>query len=158
MRPHLLVFILLLAGCVPAPQGEDAPPPPYPALSADRAQPLLALAEHVLGSHFVGDTAGMPSTCLVVRPTALTAQQEEDLVLRFTRLAPAQRCRADGAGHVDTITGQPAQVIQLYDFACTAATRCTGWAMLPGQPATRYTMDYRDGAWAFAGDRRLIAE
>lgn len=157
-----LAMMVALASAACAPQSTPADPPTGPsppaALAGDRAQPVLALFEHVLAPYFAAAGSAVPTTCASLRPTALTAQQEEALVLRFPRLAPAARCRPAGAGHVDSITGKPAAVVQVYEFACRDAANCTGWAMLPGMPATQYTMTFAGSAWQFAGDRRLLAQ
>jgi hypothetical protein len=127
-------------------------------LARDQAQPVLALFEHVLGDHFAAGGSSMPTTCAALRPVALTAQQEQALILRFVRLAPVQRCKPQGAGHVDSITGRPAVVVQVYNFTCADAAHCTGWAVLPGQPATRHAMQFETGEWRFVSDRRIIGE
>lgn len=149
--------LALLAACVPAETPSD-PPSVYPPLANDQARPVLALAEHALAQYFAGDVGDLPTTCLTVRPAALTAEQEEQLILRFNRLAPAARCRAQGAGYVDSITESPAAVVQIYEFACTGAAQCSGWGMLPGQAAARFAMTFEGGAWRFAADRRMLAE
>lgn len=151
----------LLAACAPADTPSENPtdlPPVYPPLANFQSQPLLALAEHALTQYFSADATSLPTTCLTVRPAALPAGQEEQLILRFSRLAPAGRCRVQGAGYVDAITDKPAAVVQIYDFACANAAQCTGWAMLPGQPTARYVMTFEGGAWRFAADRRVLAE
>ncbi|HEU4651343.1 MAG TPA: hypothetical protein VFS49_08005, partial [Croceibacterium sp.] len=74
------------------------------------------------------------------------------------RLAPAERCVAAGTGTVDAITGEPARVIQVYEFACQGPALCSGWVAAPGAPATRYAMRFEAGAWTFDSDRRIIAE
>lgn len=155
------VALLLLAACAPPQVPSQNPtdlPPVYPPLAAAQSQPVLALAEQALTHYFTGDTSSLPTTCLTVRPAALSADQEEQLILRFPRLAPAGRCRAQGPGYVDAITDKPAAVVQVYDFTCADAAHCTGWAMLPGQPTAHYTMTFEGGAWRFAADRRLLAQ
>lgn len=160
MKRLALVAPLLVAACAPAstpadpPSGPAAPAP----LARDRAQPVLALFEHVLEPYFAAGGTALPTTCASLRPTPLTAGQEEALILRLPRLAPAARCRAVGAAFEDTITRKPAAVVQVYEFACRDAANCTGWAMLPGRPATQYTMIFTGSAWQFTGDRRLLAQ
>lgn len=159
MRKVLPAALMGLAACAPASTPADPPTPGTqpPPLAQDRAQPVLALFEHVLVPYFAAGGAALPTTCATLRPAALTAAQEEALILRLPRLAPAARCRAAGAGYVDAITGKPAAAVQVYEFACADADHCTGWVMLPGKPATRYTMEFAGGTWRFAGDRRLLA-
>lgn len=156
MKRLLTFFPLFLAACAPATPA-DPPTGPVP-LANDRTQPVLALFEHVLGHYFAAGSTSLPTTCATLRPATLNAQQEEALILRFVRLAPAARCRVQGSGTTDTITNQPAAVVQVYDFACAGADHCTGWAIQPGQPATRYAMRYEAGAWRFTSDRRILAE
>jgi hypothetical protein len=112
----------------------------------------------VLTGYFAAAGASGPTACAVLRPTALTAAQDKELIERFVRLAPAARCATGAQGPVDAITGGPAQVVQVYDFACASADVCAGWVQLPGAPATRYAMRFEGGAWRFDGDRRIIAE
>lgn len=149
--------LLAIAACAPASTPAD-PPTAAPPLAQDQTQPLLALAEHVLAMQFSGASAELPTTCLAVRPAPLSAGQEEALILRFSRLAPVQRCRAQGAGHVDAITGKAAVMVQVYDLSCSDDAHCTGWAMLPGAAARRYAMTYTEGEWRFAADARILAE
>lgn len=157
MKHVLTVLPLLVAACAPATTPADPPTGPAP-LANDRTQPVLALFEHVLGDWFAAGSTSVPTTCAMLRPMPLNAQQEEALILRFVRLAPAARCRVQGSGTTDAITGQPAAVVQVYDFACADAGHCTGWAMQPGRPAVRHAMRFEAGAWRFVSDRRILAE
>ena len=133
-------------------------PLPLTSLAGDREQPVLALFEHVLTGYFAGAGAGAPTTCARLSPTPLTAEQERALIARFVRLAPAERCIAAGQGTVDAITGDPAHLVQVYEFACEGDGLCSGWVAAPGAPATRYAMRFEGGAWRFDSDRRIIAE
>ena len=153
-RLALVIATSSLAACVSG-GGE---PPPLPTLAEDPEQPALALFEHVLTGHFAAFGANPPTTCAVLRPGPLSAEQEEALITRFVRLAPASRCVAAGEGWRDGITQEPAQVIQLYDFACREPEQCTGWVAAPGSPAKRYAMRFSDGRWQFTSDPRIIAE
>ena len=99
-------------------------PPPLPPLADDAEQPALALFEHVLTGYFAAFGANPPTTCAALAPEPLTAEQEEELIVRFVRLAPASRC-ASGA---DGITGEAAALVQVYELACRTPDRCTGWA------------------------------
>jgi hypothetical protein len=153
-RKAVTCLALALGACA---SGGGEPPPPAP-LAGDPAQPALALFEHVLSGYFATAGAGGPTACAVFRPTPLTAEQERALIARFVRLAPAERCAPAGQGAVDSITGESAAVVQVYDFACQAPALCSGWVTLPGAPATRYAMRFEGGAWRFDGDRRIIAE
>ena len=74
------------------------------------------------------------------------------------RLAPAGRCIPAGSGWRDSITEEPAQIVQVYDFACRAPDQCTGWVAAPGSSAKRYAMRFDNGAWRFTADPRTIAE
>ena len=133
-------------------------PPPLPPLAEDREQPALALFEHVLTGHFAAFGANPPTTCASFRPRPLSAEQEEALIVRFVRLAPASRCVAAAGGWQDVLTDEPAQVVEVYDFACRSPTQCTGWVAAPGSPAARYTMQIENGRWRFTREPRLIAE
>jgi hypothetical protein len=145
---------MTLSACI---SGGGAPPP-LPLLVEDREQPALALLEHVLTGHFAAFGANPPTTCAVLRPGPLSAEQEEALIARFVRLAPAARCTVSGSATVDGITGEPAVTVELYEFACRTADRCTGWIAAPGSPAARYAMRFEGGQWRFTRDPRLIAE
>ena len=153
-RTILAGFTLALGACVSG-GGETPAPPP---LAADSEQPALALFEHVLTGYFAAFGANPPTTCAMLRPGPLSAEQEEALITRFVRLAPASRCAPVGEGWRDAITEGPAQVVQIYDFACSAPERCTGWVAAPGAPAKRYAMRFEGGMWDFASDPRIIAE
>lgn len=145
---------LTLGACV---AGGGAPPP-LPPLAQDQEQPALALLEHVLTGHFAAFGANPPTTCVVLRPEPLSAGQEEALIIRFVRLAPASRCVPAAGGWRDALTEKPAQVVELYDFACRAPDLCTGWISTPGSPAARYAMRFEGSQWRFTRDPRLIAE
>lgn len=147
-------LFLALGACV---SGGGQPPEPPP-LAQDAEQPALALFEHVLTGHFAAFGANPPTTCAVLRPGPLAAEQEEALITRFVRLAPASRCVAAAADWRDAITGEPAQVVQLYDFACSAQGQCTGWVAAPGSTAKRYAMRFEAGEWRFTADPRIVAE
>jgi hypothetical protein len=149
-----LAATMALAACI---SGSGEAPPLTP-LAEDRAQPVLALFEHVLTGHFAAFGANTPTTCAALSPRPLSAEQEEALIVRFVRLAPAGRCVASGSEAVDSMTDAPAALVQVYDFACRADTQCTGWVSRPGAPATRYAMRFEAGAWRFDADPRIIAE
>ena len=155
MRKEIVASLALALGACVSDGGE---PPPLPPLAEDQEQPVLALFEHVLTGHFAAFGANPPTTCASLRPGPLSAQQEEALIVRFVRLAPASRCRAAAGGWSDAITDEPAQVVEVYDFTCRSTTQCTGWVNAPGSPAKRYAMQFQDGAWRFTADPRLIAE
>ena len=147
---------LALVACV----AEDQPKPrlpPLPPLAQDQAQPVLALFEHVLTGYFAGAGPDAPTTCAAQRPGQLSAAQEQELIARFVRLAPAARCRADASDTVDAITGGRAAVVEVADFACNQAA-CAGSVTLPGKPAARYALRFVDGAWRFDGDAGIVAE
>ena len=133
-------------------------PPPLPSLAEDQGQPVLALFEHVLTGYFAGAGANAPTTCASLGPGPLTKEQEAALIARFVRLAPAGRCVEAATGTIDAITGDPAQHVQVYEFACPTASLCSGWVAVPGKPASRYAMRFEGGQWRFDGDLRIIAE
>jgi len=155
-RLLLAAASLLLGACV----NEPAAGPPVPPLGQDRAEPALALIEHVLVEHFAGQAAAddPPTTCVELRPAGLTAAQEEALIARFPRLAPRGRCETEVPPPSDEFTGERAVLVQVYDLECSDADHCTGWSSRPGSPAIRYTMVFENGAWGFVGDRRVLAE
>jgi hypothetical protein len=154
MRKIVIALALTLGACISG--GGD--PPPLPPLAEDREQPALALFEHVLTGHFASLGANPPTACAMLRPEPLSDEQEEALIVRFVRLAPASRCEAAGSGWRDAITEEPAQVVEIYEFACQSATQCRGWVAAPGSPAARYAMRFEAGEWRFTRDPRLIAE
>jgi len=145
-----VAFSLLAGACVQERPGDLAP------LAVDREQPVLALFERALATYFL-DAGGSPSTtCAQLSPAPLTAQQEEALIVRFVRLAPATRCRPEGSGVVDAVTGGPAALVQVYQFACASATQCSAWVTYPGSPSERHTIRYREGIWHDEADPRII--
>jgi hypothetical protein len=131
---------LSLAACAYGSGG----PPPLPPLAEDQAQPGLALAEHVLAAYFA-ENPSPPMVCVSMAPRRFDDAQEKSLIVRFPRLAPFDRC-----------SGAPAQVLQIYEFACDTPVTCSGWANVPGRPSTRYVLRWQDGSWRFAADLRLI--
>lgn len=155
MRREIAIAMALTLGACASGTGA---PPPLPPLAGDREQPALALFEHVLTGHFAAAGAGAPTTCAKFSPVPLTAEQETALIERFVRLAPAERCIGGGQGTIDAITGEPAQLVQVYEFACQSPERCAGWIAAPGTSATRYAMRYEGGEWRFDSDRRIVAE
>lgn len=154
LRSTIAGLTVLLGACV---SGSGIPPAPPP-LAENADEPALALLEHVLTGHFVVFGANPPTTCAMLRPGPLSAQQEEALITRFVRLAPASRCVAEGEGWRDGITQEPAQVVQLYDFRCREPEQCTGWVAAPGSPAKRYAMRFESGTWRFTADPQILAE
>jgi hypothetical protein len=161
MRKDIVVRLspLLAAGALAACVSDSGAPPPLPVLAEDSSRPMLALFEHVLTGYFAEAGAQGPTVCAMLSPKPLSDEQEEALILRFVRLAPADRCRAaeDGTWR-DAITGEIAQTVRIYDFECREETPCAGWASVPGRPAMRYTMRFDGGTWRFDGDPRIIAE
>ena len=150
------IAVVLAAGALAACVAENAPKPrlpPLPPLAQDQGAPVLALFEHVLTGYFAGAGAEAPTTCAALRPGQLSAAQEQELIARFVRLAPAARCR----GGADAITGGPAVVIEVADFACNQAA-CAGSVTLPGRPATRYALRFANGAWRFDGDAGIVGQ
>jgi hypothetical protein len=160
MRMNLLnrLAVVTAAGAAAGCVAGGGAPPPLPALSADQDAPVLALFAHVLADYFAGAGANAPTTCATLRPGPLTAEQEEALIIRFVRLAPVERCKAEGSERVDAITGSPAALVEVYDFACANETLCGGWAAVPGRPATRYVLQFENDAWRVTGDTRIGAE
>ena len=155
MQREIAIGMAFALGACAAGGGE--PPPPAP-LAGDREQPVLALFEHVLTGYFAGAGASGPTTCARLSPKPLTAAQEQALIVRFVRLAPAERCQSGAQGPVDAITGAPAHEVQVYQFACQSPELCSGWVQVPGAPASRYAMRFEGGVWRFDSDRRIIAE
>lgn len=137
--------------------GGGAPPPLAP-LAGNQDQPVLALLEHVLTGYFAAAGASGPTACARLSPGPLTAEQERELIARFVRLAPAERCTTGAQGPVDAITDEAAAVVHVYEFACQGPDLCGGWVQAPGAPATRYAMRFEGGAWRFDSDRRILAE
>jgi len=154
MKNLVACLSLVLGACV---SGSGEPPPLAP-LAEEQEQPLLALFEHALTGHFAAFGANPPTTCASLRPGQLSAEQEKALIARFVRLAPGERCLAARGGWQDSITGEPAQIVEVYDFACRTPTQCIGWVTAPGSPSKRYAMSFENGAWRFTADPRLIAE
>jgi hypothetical protein len=155
MRKEIAVGVALTLGACASGGGE---PPPLAPLAGDLEQPVLALFEHVLRGYFAGAGGSGPTTCAQYSPTSLSPEQETALIARFVRLAPAERCVSGAQGLTDAITGEPAQLVQVYEFVCQSAVLCSAWVQVPGAPATRYAMRFEAGAWRFEGDRRILAE
>ena len=128
-------------------------------LAKDRSAPELALLEHRLYREFtVGD--GERTICAARRMSdggveALTANQEERLILRFPRLAPFERCTLVDDLYRDVEAGRPAALIDYTPLVCENATHCfgsSGWR--PGRApyaGTDYELTYR-GYWQVRED------
>src|SRR5215211_3572442 len=146
-RSALILAPLLLSACT---YGAGAPMP-LPPLSDDQAAPGLALVEHALTEHFARVPAGVdaPTICASLNARPFEASQEQALVARFPRLAPLARCIANGSGHVDAITGEPAELVRVEAFTCDSVTACSGWVTYPGQAGLRYAMRWTMGGWRF---------
>jgi hypothetical protein len=154
------IAVVVAAGALAACVVEEEPKPrlpPLPVLAQDQGEPVLALFEHVLTGYFAGAGPNAPTTCAALRSGPLSAAQEQELIARFVRLAPAARCRAGAGGTVDALTGGPAVLVELADFACAQAA-CAGTVRLPGRPAARYALRFESGAWRFDGDAGVVAE
>lgn len=143
-----------LSACAPV----GGAPPPLPPLAENPERPELALLEHVLTGYFAAFGANPPTTCAARQPAPLTAEDEQALLGRFVRLAPLVRCRAGEAGYADAITGEPAGVVELREFACSAATHCAGSIASPGSPPRRYALRFESGAWRVIADPRALRE
>lgn len=165
MRKIVALSVPLLAACTTA--ASDTDPPPPPPLALDQDQPMLALFEHVIGDYFAFAGEAPPTTCAILRTgkdgeTGLSAEQEEALLKRFSRLAPAGRCEWDGEKYADSFTGDKATVIDIYQFACKDGASCSGWVNVRGpsacRPAVQYRMSYSAGSWQFERDERLLAQ
>jgi hypothetical protein len=154
-----LVFLALpaalhLTGCAydGAPAATDLAP-----LAQDPRQPALALLEHVLTGHFAEAGAAAPTTCASLAPTALTDEQEEALIVRLVRLAPGARCVERDGTTIDAITGDRAQRVQVYQFACTTSTLCHAWVARPGRAPVRHSVRFEAGRWSFDNDAAASA-
>ena len=134
----------------------QGPADPLRPLAFDRDKPVLVLFERALAGYFSSAGSSPPTTCAQLSPTPLSAEQEEALILRFVRLAPAARCRAEGSGVVDSVTGAPAALVQVYEFRCASETLCTAWVTYSGSPSARHTIRYRQGVWKHDADPRII--
>lgn len=167
VRPGLMLMMgTALTGCVYSapmdPSDADALPP----LAADRAEPRLALAEHLLAEYFASDIADRPTVCLAVSDgrseTALPPVQETALIARFPRLAPFARCSWSPQGWRDAESDVAALVFTIHSFTCADEARCSGWASYTAgaisAPSALYRMAFAAGRWSFERDLRLIAE
>jgi hypothetical protein len=144
-----LTATLQMAGCAydGAPAAINLAP-----LAQDPRQPALALLEHVLTGHFVESGAAAPTTCATLAPTALTDEQEEALIVRLVRLAPGARCVERDGATVDAITGDRAERVQVYQFACTTSRLCHAWVGRPGRAPVRHNLRFEAGSWSFDND------
>ena len=135
-------------------------------LAADRAQPKLALVEHLLTNYFGSDIASPPTVCAALSDgrsqSALPPDQEIQLIERFPQLAPLSRCVWNGSAWRDSETEAPALVFTVHSFSCASETKCSGWAGYTAgdtsSPSALYRMEFAAGRWSFERDRRLIAE
>ena len=165
-RGVVVLLAALIGACVYNLPMDEVVDPALPPLATDRAEPRLALAEHLLAEYFASDIVASPTICLAVSDgrseAALPPDQETALVARFPRLAPFARCTWAQGGWRDTESDEPALVFTIHNFACASETACSGWASYTAgattSPSTLYRMAYEGGRWTFERDRRLIAQ
>lgn len=163
MRMLLAALIIPLAACVPTVERSG---PPLPSLAADRSQPMLALADHVLAEYFAQDIASRPTVCIAHHDGSadkpLDASHELALMKRHENLAPMDRCEWGAQGWQDTASDQPALVFTLHSFACETAESCQGWAGYRAGQATSMSYNYRMGwngeRWQFERSAGIVAE
>ncbi len=163
-----LMFLLAaaLTGCVYSAPLDSSEADALPPLAADRAEPRLALAEHLLAEYFASDIADRPTVCLAVSEgrseAALPPEQETALLTRFARLAPLARCTWGAQGWRDAESEVAALVFTIHSFTCAGETSCSGWASYTAgsapAPSALYRMAFAGGRWSFERDLRLIAE
>lgn len=157
---------LLLAGCSHKDdQGrEDDSASGLPSLAADKSEPLLALADHLLASYFASDVATRPTVCIAVsdgrEDVAKDPQDERELMMRHEALSPLSGCALiDGTWQV-AVSGEPALVFSVHSFTCADADHCTGFGSYmsgaQSSPSSRYTMLWEESAWTFERDDRLV--
>ena len=123
------VPLLALAGCVLPLNASTAQHEFSPA--GDPDAPQLALLEFRIEREYVRYGSARLLCAAVGRADAQQPLAEEDqqrLMIRFPALAPLSRCEMREGEYVDAITGEPAAVIELFDFTCDTATRCHGSA------------------------------
>jgi hypothetical protein len=166
MRTIAAVLLALpLGACVvPEDGGRTRSPRDLPSLAAQQEQPLLALADHLLGNYFASDVVSQPTVCLAIsdgrEETALPPQDERALMMRHVRLSPMSRCVRSGLSLVDGETGGPALLFAVHSFTCAEAGRCTGFAGFSAGDqqslSSLYRMTWAGGAWQFEQDRRLL--
>lgn len=157
---------LLLAGCAhPEEQEQDTQAgTALPSLGADQSQPLLALADHLLGNYFASDVASHPTVCLAVsdgrEDVALDPEAERELMMRYEALSPLSGCALVDGGWQDAETAEHALVFTINSFTCADDAHCTGFGsyMSGGQssPSARYTLLFENDAWGFTRDDRLM--
>ena len=151
----LLVLIVSLAvsACAPALNSQLVRSPLT--VADDPDHPELALLEVRLAEHFGKFGATPPTTCAGFTPGtsidrrklgALSAEDEQRLMLRFPDLAPFDRCKPidNGPGtkfFVDSITGEPAAMFDVHQLECSSPTRCRAYA--------GYTLDQQRNGWRF---------
>ena len=161
-----LIGTVLLAGCVPpedAVQGSAAGTR-LPSLAADRAQPRLALADHLLGNYFASDVSTRPTVCVAVNDgredVALDPALERELMMRYEALSPLSGCALIDGGWQDAVSNEPALVFTIHSFTCADADHCTGFgSYVSGRQSSlssRYTLLYEGDAWGFTRDDRLL--
>lgn len=156
----------LLAGCVYGEAMDEVSRADLPPLAADRAEPRLALAEHLLAGYFTADIVAPPTVCLAIsegrQPDGLPPGQETALIARFARLAPFARCGWQEGAWRDVASEEPALVFTIHSFECSSDVACQAWAGYTAgatsSSSALYRMAYADGRWTFERDRRLIME
>ena len=161
-----LMGALLLAGCAhpEEPAQDDDAGTDLPSLAADRAQPQLALADHLLGNYFASDVSMRPTVCVAVsdgrEDVALEPAHERELMMRYEALSPLSGCALIDGGWQDAVSNEPALVFTIHSFTCADADHCTGFgSYVSGRQSSlssRYTMLYEGGAWGFTRDDRLL--
>ncbi|MCL6252076.1 hypothetical protein M3P36_13600 [Altererythrobacter sp. KTW20L] len=162
----VLGCILLFAGCTHQEEKgrESDSGSNLPALAADKSEPLLALADHLLANYFASDVATRPTVCIAVsdgrEEVAKDPGDERELMMRYEALSPLSGCALIDGGWQDAVSGEPALVFSVHSFTCADAERCSGFASYmsgaQSTPSNRYTMEWDGSAWTFERDERLL--
>ena len=156
-----------LAGCTMPQEGSSThSPKDLSSLAAQQDQPLLALADHVLGGYFASDVVSQPTVCLAVHDgreeAALPPEDERALMMRYVRLSPMSRCVRQGPSLIDGETREPALLFQLHSFTCADSEHCTGFSGYEAgdqqSPTSLYRMTWDGAAWQFQRDQRLLGD
>lgn len=158
MRLHLalsasIVSSLLLGACT-LPVNHELIRAPN-TVADDPRHPELALLEVRLAEHFAKFAGTPPTTCAGFAPGTpvdrrrvggLADGEERRLMRRFPALAPFDRCspvmHTDGTQfYVDSITGEPAAMIDVHGLDCTGPAECRGYA--------GYRLDETRNGWRY---------
>lgn len=160
-RLPIVLAAVLMTGCAAnLPRYAPSPPSAETGFYEDRTTPQLALLEYRLAKYLAQGQRPYAVVCAAatrlgpqdapVEAAALEPAVERNLMQRFPKLSPLDRCKRDERAVVASDTGVPAAIFDVHEFTCLPDGDCLGWAgyYAEGQHGwTYYRMTFDRGEW-----------